>query len=154
MPVWAVQTIGIGLGCILALAVVSLLLGKKTLSAGEVAALMVAFAFFIASGFDWSSIKITKEGVEVLRADVGDTAAAVKVLAEQVQQSDDAIKVIKEQVDLLTQQLSGTNAVGPLATQSIQQALRGVRTIDRTQSNDTRERMLSIETRLKKVPRR
>ena len=152
MPVWIIQSIGIGLGCILTIAVVSILFSKKTIAASLVAVLMVAFAFFIASGFDWSSIKITKEGVEVLRADVGDTAEAVRVLAEQMQQSDDAVKVIAAQLTALTQQLSSTNAVAPAATHSIQQALRLAPAIDRTQLNATKAKMLSIERRLKKVP--
>jgi parvulin-like peptidyl-prolyl isomerase len=153
MPAWIVQFIGMGLGCLLTFVVVSILIAKKTLAAGEVAALMVAFGFFVASGFDWRILKITNEGIEVQR-DVAETAAAVSVLAEQVQQSDDAIRVINEQLAQLTLQLSRTNAVTPGTTQSIQQALRALPAIDRTKLNDTRDRMLMIEQRLRKAPGR
>jgi hypothetical protein len=128
----AVTIVGMIAGGILILTAVAVFLIKKEFPSGGVAVTMVGMALIGMT--QWSSIKITAQGIEVQRIaeNTRKIAAAVDEVAAQTEQAEAGIEATRQQVVALTAELETRHVLPSESSRAIGVHLSAVPRIDRS----------------------
>lgn len=132
----AVTIVGMAAGGVLILTAAAISWSKKAFSAGSITVCLIAFGLIGMS--QWSSIKITAEGIEVLRDELKQTATAAEEVAAQVEQTATAVEATKEQLTALAAHLASQHVLSAAAIQPIRVRLAALPTLDLTKLNAAR----------------
>jgi hypothetical protein len=123
-------TVGMIAGAFLILTAAAVFWSKKNFPAGGIVITLVGFLLIGMSL--WSNIKITAAGatIEVVRAEIRQTAAATEEVAAQAQQAVAALEATKQQVASLTSILETRNVLPGSEVQRINAGLAAVPHVD------------------------
>lgn len=133
-----VTIVGMAAGAVLILTAVAVFWSKKAFPAGGVMVSMVGLVLIGMS--QWSSIKITAAGatLEVVRAEIRQTAAAADEVAAQAEQAAAAVEATKQQLASLTGLLETRQVLPAAAAQPIRARLAAAPNVDLTKLGTAR----------------
>jgi len=138
-----VTIVGMVAGGLLILTAAAVFLLKKEFPAGGLGVALIGGVLIGMS--QWSSIKISAGGVsvdlQVLKAQVQQTAVAAEEIATQAQQTAVSVETTREQVAALTEQLQSRNVLSDAAARPIRAKLDAAPRADLSRLRAARENL-------------
>jgi hypothetical protein len=114
VAMWNVTTVGMILGS--AVIVAALVIALRRNDFPKNAYVFLGIGSFLIAGSQWTSFKLSKDGIEVLRQ-------KVELTASQVQQTTKAVAATQTQVASLSSQLADNNVLSSRAREAIYERL-------------------------------